>query len=281
MLTDETWKLVHIFMGEFLGTALILYFGCMGSVKGFQKTPLDQLQGPIVFGFTVCTVIVIFAHISGAHFNPAVTVAAIVLKGLNLTTAVVYVIAQLLGACMGFGLLKVITPCEIFDYGVDASVGFCGTSPHPLLSLSQALLAEFLATCFLVFVVCSVWDTRNGKWQDSVAIKFAFTICLLSIVVGPYTGASMNPARTLAPAIFNNVWTAHWIYWVGPLAGGFVTAVVYKNLFHSLDNEDGTVVGGHEDDEIVNIKSSINNSDPVRTNGQIAGRTEKAQYDMA
>lgn len=82
-----------------------------------------------------------------------------------------------------------------------------------------------------MMVACAVWDNRNAKNTDSVPIRFGFTVTALALAFGPYTGCSMNPARSLAPAIWNNQWSHHWIYWFGPIGGSLLSSFMYKNIF--------------------------------------------------
>nr|AHB86602.2 aquaporin 4-like protein [Bactericera cockerelli] len=224
-------RILTLCLAELLGTSFLMFFGCMSLVSGFSQAPVSDMQPALVFGFVVSTIIVVFGHISGAHLNPSVTVAALVLRDISVLEAVVYVLAQCAGCILGYALLGVATPHEIFSYGVPAGSGQCVTMPHPSLSHPQALLVEFLGTALLVFTCCGVWDHRNAHQGDSNPVKFALVITLLSITVGPYTGASLNPARSLAPAVVNNVWTNLWIYWVAPPLAGLVTPLIYKYAF--------------------------------------------------
>lgn len=109
------------------------------------------------------------------------------------------------------------------------------TTLNSKVSVIQGLLLEAVATAILMFVVCAVWDRRNEKTTDSVAIKFGLTITALATAVGPYTGCSMNPARSFAPALLNNFWSNQWIYWLGPLAGSALISLFYKATFAVAD----------------------------------------------
>lgn len=93
-----------------------------------------------------------------------------------------YFIAQTLGAFMGFGLLKILTPPEIFDPSNGTTIGLCSTVPHPSLTEFQALSIEFLATTVLIFTVCGVWDPRNATCIDSLPLRFGFAITAIGSV---------------------------------------------------------------------------------------------------
>lgn len=123
---------------------------------------------------------------------------------------VLYIIAQFLGSFLGYGLLKLVTPVAAFKTP-DGVPGICTTVPAKDLSDFQAVLVEYFSTTILILVCCGVWDPRSAKNTDSIPLKFGFTVAALSIVAGPYTGCSMNPARTLGPAIWNQDLRKFWV----------------------------------------------------------------------
>lgn len=93
--------------------------------------------------------------------------------------ALIYIVAQMIGATIGYGLLKSLVPEKVFDENT-GEYGFCSTVPHAGLTLLQAFMIEFIATMILIFICCSVWDPRNAKHQESVSLKFGFAITILS-----------------------------------------------------------------------------------------------------
>lgn len=115
---------------------------------------------------------------------------------------------------------------------------FCVTDLHANISAIQGLVVEGLATAVLVMVVASVWDARNEKNSDSVPIKFGLTVAVLATTVGPYTGCSMNPARSFAPALWNNQWQHHWVYWFGPIGGALISSFIYRTIFGVSEKEE-------------------------------------------
>jgi len=134
--------------------------------------------------------------------------------------------------------LQILTPKDHLTSGtVDDSHLFCVTDLHSELSAIQGLVLEGFATAILILVVCSVWDVRNEKNTDSVSIKFGLTVAVLATSFGPYTGCSMNPARSFAPALWNNQWSHHWIYWFGPIGGALITSFAYKAIFGISDKQ--------------------------------------------
>ncbi|KAF2903776.1 hypothetical protein ILUMI_02403 [Ignelater luminosus] len=136
---------------------------------------------------------------------------------------VVYVIAQLIGGVLGFGLLKLVTPTQ---YAED----LCTTLLQHNLHISQGLVIEIVITSALCFVLGAVLDERNAHKSDSIPLRFGLTVSCLSMVAGPYTGASMNSARSFAPALLNNNWKDHWIYWLGPTLGAVFASVFYRYI---------------------------------------------------
>nr|XP_023027650.1 aquaporin AQPAe.a-like isoform X2 [Leptinotarsa decemlineata] len=152
----------------------------------------------------------IFGHISGSHLNPAVTVAAFTLGHMPLIQVPIFFVGQILGSLAGFGLLKVV-------------------------------LVEFILTFILAWACCGVWDSRNNGSKDSVPLRLGLTVTGLALAGGPYSGAHMNPARTFGPALFNGNWDFHLLYWLGPICGGFVAAMVYRLIFSREASHDASL----------------------------------------
>lgn len=220
-------KCIEVFIAEVVATALLMCLGCMGTVVGFDgSNSVHKLQPALVFGFTVCSLITTFGHISGAHMNPAVTICFYMMGTINAILVPIYIVAELIGAVLGVGLLYLITPISIIE-----SKAVCTTIPHPMLTSLQALGVEFLCTTLLLLVLLGCSDQRNAEKQDSIPLKFAAVIIALSLLGGPYTGASVNPARSFAPALWSKDWAVHWVYWVGPLFSGLVTPFFYQCCF--------------------------------------------------
>ncbi|EDW01053.1 aquaporin AQPcic isoform X2 [Drosophila grimshawi] len=214
---------ISCFLAELMGTGILVFLGCIGCVKT-DIFPNNHLQIILNFGFAVLIAIQCFGCVSGAHINPAVTVAAYIYDLVTLPMALVYFAGQMLGAFIGYGLLKALLPDPTLD-------GLCVTLPHATVTTPQAFGIEFVATSILIIVCCGVWDPRNAKHHDSVAIRFGLAIAGLACAAGPFTGASMNPARSFAPALWNTNFTAHWIYWLAPLSSAAITAITYKAVF--------------------------------------------------
>ncbi|XP_017837136.1 aquaporin AQPcic [Drosophila busckii] len=225
-MNSSTLDKISCFLAELLGTGILVFLGCMGCVKT-EAFPNNHLQIVLNFGFAVLVAIQCFGCVSGAHLNPAVTVAAYIYDLVSLPMAFIYFVGQMLGAFIGYGLLKALLPESTFD----VPNGMCVTLPHAQVSSPQAFGIEFVATSILVIVCCGVWDPRNSKHHDSVAIRFGLAVACLACAAGPFTGASMNPARSFAPALWNKNFTSHWLYWFAPLSAAVVTSIAYKAVF--------------------------------------------------
>lgn len=210
-------------VSEFLSTTMLVLFGCMACIplEGINLT----IYSPFGFGFVVLFNIQIFGHISGAYMNPAVTLAAVIWGSISIPVGIAYVIVECAGAIMGYGILTTLSPLDVVMENV------CVTAPHVGLNDLQSLGIEVALTAALIFINCGVWDPVNASKLDSAPIKFGLTIVGLSLVGGPLTGASMNPARTLGPAVWTGYWTHHWVYWVGPCVGSLIAVVFYKYVF--------------------------------------------------
>lgn len=118
---------------------------------------------------------------------------------------------------------------------------FCVTDLHPKIHPIQGVLIEGISTAILMLIACAVWDSRNAHNHDSVPIKFGLAVTALATSVGPYTGCSMNPVRSLGPALWNNYWNNHWVYWFGPIGGALLASLAYKSVFTAKDEEDNDV----------------------------------------
>ncbi|XP_017837134.1 aquaporin isoform X2 [Drosophila busckii] len=224
-----------VFFGELIATAMLIFLGCMGCVQSSQYVN-SHFQCSLNFGFVVLICIQCFGCVSGAHLNPAVTLASYVYKMISLPMALAYFVAQMLGAFIGYGLIRASLPKDSVC-SAETPLGACVTAVADGISVWQGLLIEFLVTCALITICCGVWDPRNSKFMDSVSVRFGLAIACLSLTAGQFTGASMNPARSFGPAVWNNQWKHHWIYWAGPLVAALVTALVYKHVFRREDNK--------------------------------------------
>lgn len=141
-------------------------------------------------------------------------------------------------------IYQLITPVELaFATTPETASNLCVTLVNDKLSTVQGFITEALATGILVLFACGLWDHRNTKNADSAPIRFALCVTVLCIVFIPYTGSSVNPARSLGPAVWNGNWSNHWVYWLGPIFGTLVASLLYRFLF--FDKRTEFVVNGN------------------------------------
>ncbi|KAI9586780.1 aquaporin AQPcic-like isoform X1 [Glossina fuscipes] len=220
------------FLSEFFGTGMLLFFGCMGCVY-YEVNKYNQWLSALNFGLVVLIVVQCFGCCSGAHLNPVITIAAWIYNMLSAFAASLYILAQFTGAYCGYALLHLLLPSSL------CTPNLCMTTLRVDITVWQAIGIEFCTTVALVWVTCAVWDPRNIRMQDSAAIRIGLTISALALAAGPLTGASMNPARSLAPAIWHNSYDHHWIYWLSPIMAGIFAASFYRVVFRrEVDSAD-------------------------------------------
>lgn len=204
-------------VAEAIGTFAIVFAGC-GGIMVAERFPGAVAPGaiPLVFGLVVTAMIYAVGHISGAHFNPAVTAAFAVARHFPRRQVFTYWIAQTLGALIAMALLWILLP-DGKSFGATV----------PMVAPWRAVLWEATLTFFLMFVIIAVaTDTRAVGTMAGAAI--GATVALCAAFGGPVTGASMNPARSLAPAIFEGKLEVFWIYLIGPMLGAVLAAFLYE-----------------------------------------------------
>lgn len=169
---SPTYKqLIQCFFAEFIATAFMLFAGCMGHWE-YQQFANSNFQTSLNMALVVMIVVQCFGHISGAHVNPVVTVAAYINNVIKFQMLLVYFVGQFFGAVIGFGLLVAVSN--------SMPDRFCMTLPSSDISPLQAFIVEFIVTSMLVVVCCAVWDSRNVKHQDSLPIRLGLTVgCLI------------------------------------------------------------------------------------------------------
>jgi MIP family channel proteins len=203
---------------EAIGAFAIVFAGCGAIVADATSDgALGAVGTSLVFGLIVMVMIYAGGHLSGAHFNPAVTFAFAIARHFPARESVTYVGAQLAGGLTGALLLLAAWPDAPADLGATV----------PSVGVATALLYEIVLTAFLMLVITAVaTDTRAAGAAAAIAI--GGTVALDALFGGPVTGASMNPARSLGPALASGQWTDAWIYVAGPLAGAAIGVFTYE-----------------------------------------------------
>lgn len=213
-----TTSLLRRAMAEAIGTYALVTAGCGAVIVNSLTGSLSHLGVALTFGLVITVMIAAIGHLSGAHFNPAVTLAFALTRHFPWREVPFYAAAQLVAAILGAATLRTL-------FGPVTSLG----ATLPTGSPAQSLGLEVLLTAVLMFVIISVaTDTRAVGQLAAVAI--GATVALDALWGGPISGASMNPARSFGPALVAGVWEAQWIYWLGPLLGAPLGAALYQFL---------------------------------------------------
>lgn len=201
---------------EFIGTFALVTAGCGAIMVNAQTVALTHVGIALTFGLIITVMIAATGHISGAHFNPAVTIAFAVTRHFPWREVIFYVGAQVLGAVLGALTLRILI-------GNEAAMG----ATIPSGSVGQSFGLEVLLSAVLMFVIISVaTDTKAAGTPAALAI--GFTVALSAMWGGPISGASMNPARSFGPALFAGVWQNQWIYWIAPVIGTIIGGGLYQ-----------------------------------------------------
>ncbi len=224
-------------LAEFFGTYWLVFGGCGSALfaAGIPDLGIGFAGVSLAFGLTVLTMAYAVGHISGGHFNPAVSFGLWASGRFSAKELVPYIIAQCVGAIAAAGTLLVIWSGKagnVIDNtkaGAFASNGFDAFSPDGY-SMQSAFLAEFILTLFFLLVILGATDKfANGKFAG-VAIGLALT--LIHLISIPITNTSVNPARSLSQAIFvgGEPLSQVWLFWLAPILGAIVAGLIYKNL---------------------------------------------------
>ncbi|KAG7220705.1 hypothetical protein INR49_017819, partial [Caranx melampygus] len=210
------WRAVF---AEFYGTMFFVFFG-LGAALRWTTGPHNVLHVAFCFGLAAATLIQSIGHISGGHINPAVTFAYLIGSQMSLFRAFFYIIAQCLGALAGAAVLYGVTPSNMRG-------NLALNTLQPGVSLGMATTMEVFLTLQLVVCIFAVTDERRNGRMGSAALAIGFSVLMGHLLGMYYTGAGMNPARSFAPAVLVRNFVNHWVYWVGPMIGGSMGALLY------------------------------------------------------
>nr|AEM43801.1 tonoplast intrinsic protein [Poa pratensis] len=238
---DDTFSVASLkaYVAEFIST-LIFVFAGVGSAIAYTKVsggaPLDPaglIAVAVCHGFGLFVAVAIGANISGGHVNPAVTFGLALGGQITILTGIFYWIAQLLGAIVGAFLVQFCTGMATPIHGLSAGVGAL-----------EGVVMEVIVTFGLVYTVyATAADPKKGSLGTIAPIAIGFVVGANILVAGPFSGGSMNPARSFGPAVASGDFTNIWVYWAGPLIGGGLAGVVYRYLYMC---DDHTAVSGSD-----------------------------------
>jgi aquaporin Z len=219
------------YVAELVGTAALVFMGCGSAVIAGQR--IGYLGISFAFGLTVLAMVYAIGNISGCHINPAITVAMFVAGKIKSKDAVAYIIAQCVGAIIGAGILLIVAR-GLPTYSIAASGlgqnGYGSKSPGGY-SMLASFIAEVVLTALFLFVIFG--STSKNAPQGFAGISIGLTLVLIHIVGIPITGTSVNPARSLGPAVFvqGEALTQLWLFWAAPIIGAVIAALAWKFLF--------------------------------------------------
>jgi MIP family channel proteins len=210
-------------IAEFIGTFALIFIGAGSIVAAGIAGASGGLVGvALAHGLTIAVMVSALGHVSGGHFNPAVSFAFLVTGRLSPAICLVYWIAQLLGGMAGSLALLGTFPADAI------TAAGAGVPVLNGVGVGAGIAIEALLTFFLVTAVFGTAVDPRGPKVGGFGI--GLTIALDILAGGPLTGASMNPARTFGPALAFNVWNDHLVYWIGPLVGGALAALIYHHV---------------------------------------------------
>ena len=225
------YNLTQKLVAEFIGTFTLIFVG-VGSIcadqyiRAASTGRIDLLGIAVAHGLAIGIMVSALGHISGGHFNPAITIGFWVTKRISTFNGIAYWIAQLLGGIAAAYLIVAIVPDTVWR-----PVGLGTPDLTADFTRIHGMALEAVLTFFLVFVVFATAADAKGAFNKIAGFAIGLTITMDILFGGPFTGASMNPARSFGPALAAHHWTNHLVYWVGPLFGGVVAGVLYDRLY--------------------------------------------------
>jgi aquaporin Z len=206
-------------IAEFVGTFTLIFIGGGAGIISHSDIVAIALANGLAIGIMVTNL----GHISGGHFNPAITLGFVATRRIKLTLAAAYWFFQLLGAvCAAFILRYLFTKL---------AVKLTAPAPSPNITDWKAYLLETIMTFFLVWAVWATAVDPRGAFKAIAGLAIGLTISIDVFVGGPVTGAAMNPARAFGPELAGNTWTGWWIYWIAPFTGALIAALTFEYLY--------------------------------------------------
>jgi aquaporin Z len=207
------------YLAELFGTYILVFVGTTSIVAVVHLGGgSPELVAPFAFGLALMGGLYAFAEVSGGHFNPAVSLGLFLDRRINLTDLVGYWVFQFLGAILAsLTVLLAFTKHE---------VAATATVPGPGVGDGAAFVVEVAMTAIFVLVILQ--STRSSRFGGSALVAIPLTLLAIHFAAIPLTGSSVNPARTLGPALVGNHWDSEWVYFLGPALGALIASVVYS-----------------------------------------------------
>ena len=205
-------------VAEFIGTFTLIFIGGGAGIVSGQDIVAVALANGLAIGIMVTNL----GHISGGHFNPAITLGFVATRRITMPLAVAYWISQFAGAIVAAAILR----------GLFSHADFLGAVPHAAgFGAGKGLVVEIILTFFLVWAVFATAVDPRGAFKSIAGLAIGLTITIDVLMGGPLTGAAMNPARAFGPQLVQNDWTKFWIWYAGPIVGACTAALAYEFLY--------------------------------------------------
>jgi aquaporin Z len=222
---------------EFIGTFWLVLGGCGSAVlaAAFPEVGIGLLGVSLAFGLTVMTLVYGLGHVSGAHFNPAVSFGLWVGGRFEGKELLPYILAQVLGGIAGAAVLYLIASGKPdFELGGFAANGYGANSPGGY-GLTAALITEVVMTMMFLMIILGATDKRAPAGFAGIAIGLGLT--LIHLISIPVTNTSVNPARSTSQALFVGDWAVGqlWLFWVAPIVGAIIAGIIYKAVFEKKE----------------------------------------------
>ncbi|XP_071777319.1 aquaporin-8b [Centroberyx gerrardi] len=216
-------RLIQPCLAELVGTTFFVFIGCVSVIENVEAA--GRLQPALVHGLAVAIMVACMAEISGSHFNPPFTLAIYLCGGMEMNMVAPYLACQLVGGVIGAAMAKAMTSRENYAKAQGAAFDLLQSDSQ----LGGALFGEIAMTCLVTMVV--LLGAVNPKSRSPlVPFMVGCTVIINVLAGGDVSGTCLNPARAFGPALVNNYWTYHWVYWVGPIAGGLIAAALVRLL---------------------------------------------------
>lgn len=211
-------------VAELVGTFGFIFFGAGVVIANvFPGASYGLLGIALVHAIALSIMVTVMMNISGGHLNPAVTVSLLVTRRITLQAALVYIGAQLVGAVLACLALKSLLPSQVVRGALVGVPTIAST-----VTLGKAIALEAMLTFFLVSAVFGTAVSPDAPKVGGFGIGLVLFFDIM--IGGPLTGAVMNPARAFGPAVVSGTWTGHMVYWIGPIVGGVIAAVLWDRL---------------------------------------------------
>ena len=218
----DLWRRTFV---ELLGAFALVFAGAGTIMSIGPQADAGTLDVALATGLAIAVMVTAVGHISGGHFNPAITFGFLLTRRIGVVLGVAYVVAQLLGGVLAALLLRWIFPAA------NRNASNLGAPSVHTIDIGAALVVEALITFFLVWVVFAMTTDERNAYTGVTGLAIGLVIVFGMLLAYPITGGSFNPARAFGPQLVSGTWNDAWIYYVGPLAGGAIAALLYDEVY--------------------------------------------------